>query len=107
MIAEIDFAGRQTRGKRTQQEDAYAFSDIPGTGDPMEGLFVVVADGMGGHTSGDHASELALDNFVDAFHLAEGTLKERFRLALRTANDAIAQEMKNFPDLEGMGTTLL
>lgn len=107
MIAEKDFAGRQARGKRKRQEDAYAFSDISGTGDVVEGLFVVLADGMGGHTSGEQASELALENFVDAFHLATGPLSVRFKSSVLAANDAIANEMEDSPDLEGMGTTLV
>ena len=107
MIAEKDFAGRQARGKRNRQEDAYAFSDISGTGDGGEGLFVVVTDGMGGHISGEYASELALENFVDAFHLAEGNIGARFLSAVIAANDGIARELKDLPALNGMGTTLL
>jgi len=107
MIAEKNFAGRQTRGARKEQEDAYAFSDIITADHKIEGLLAVVADGMGGHTSGDQASGLVLENFIDAFHLAKGTLKERFKAAALAANDAIAQELKKSPELEGMGTTLL
>ena len=74
MIAEKDFAGRQTRGSRGHQEDAYAFSDIVATdgSNRVEGLLAVIADGMGGHTSGEQASELALESFIDAFHKAGG-----------------------------------
>ena len=107
MIAEKDFAGRQTRGSRGHQEDAYAFSDILGAEKRVEGLLVVVADGMGGHTSGDEASELALESFIEAFHNAGGLLRDRLRTAALAANDAIAQELKRSPQLEGMGTTLL
>lgn len=110
MIAEKDFAGRQTRGKRKQQEDCYAFSDVTNSGGPgerVEGLFVVVADGMGGHTSGEQASELAVETFADSFHLVEGTIRQRFHQAAHAANDAIAHEMEESPDLEGMGTTLV
>lgn len=106
MIPEKDFAGRQSRGKRKRQEDAYAFSDIPGEG-CTEGMFVVVTDGMGGHTSGEQASELALENFVDAFHLGEGPISKRFKGAVVAANESIAHALKDKPDLQGMGTTLM
>jgi len=109
MIAEKDFAGRQTRGSRGHQEDAYAFSDIVATdgSNRVEGLLAVIADGMGGHTSGEQASELALESFIDAFHKAGGALRERLKSAVLAANEAMAKELKRAPELEGMGTTLL
>ena len=107
MIAEKDFAGRQSRGKRKRQEDTYAFSEISGEGDRVEGLFVVVADGMGGHTAGGEASQVALENFMDAFHLSTGSPGLRFRSSMVAANEAITREWKNAPGREGMGTTLL
>jgi protein phosphatase len=107
MIAEKDFAGRQTRGQRGHQEDAYAYSDIIGKDGRVEGLLVVVADGMGGHTSGEQASEVALESFISGFHQSSGTIKERFKKALLAANGEIAAELKRFPELDGMGTTLL
>src|SRR5271170_2909390 len=97
MTSEKDFAGRQHRGRRKRQEDAYAFSDIPSADGETEGLFVVVADGMGGHTSGEQASELALDTFVDAFHLGVGQVTSRFTSAVVAANEAIARELKETP----------
>lgn len=107
MIAEKDFAGRQSRGARSLQEDAYAFSEIANAAGGMKGLLVVVADGMGGHNAGEHASELALRSFIDAFHAAAGPLGKRMRKALTVANETIAAELKREPDYEGMGTTLL
>jgi protein phosphatase len=107
MIAEKDFAGRQTRGARALQEDAYAFSEIVGANGESEGMLVVVADGMGGHTAGERASELALKSFVEAFHRAAGGRRKRLSNALAAANDAIARELKRESGCEGMGTTLL
>jgi len=109
MIAEKDFAGRQHRGARKKQEDAYAFSDIAARdgSERIEGLLAVLADGMGGHTCGEHASGLAVEGFVEAFHRSTGTLRERLKTAALAANDAIAKELKHQPELEGMGTTLL
>ena len=107
MIAEKDFAGRQHIGRRKRQEDAYAFADIPDAEGASEGLLVVITDGMGGHTSGEQASELALESFVDAVQLAEGPLSARLKTAIVASNQAIADALKEAPDLQGMGTTLL
>src|SRR4051794_29491952 len=101
MIAEKDFAGRQCLGSRRGQEDAYAFSELPNG----EGIVVVVADGMGGHSAGEFASEMALKNFVAAFHNAQGQVASRLEEALRGANQAIAAEFERDPRYEGMGTT--
>lgn len=107
MIAEKDFAGRQSRGARELQEDAYAFSEIIGADGKNEGILVVVADGMGGHTAGEQASELALKNFIAAFHDAPGKINIRLKTGLTAANDGIAKQVQRDAAFEGMGTTLL
>ena len=107
MIAEKDFAGRQLRGARALQEDAYAFSEIGGTDQHQKGILLVVADGLGGHTAGEQASETALKNFIAAFHDAGGKIDNRLEAALRAANQAIAREVERNPGCEGMATTLL
>ena len=107
MIAEKDFAGRQTCGARSLQEDAYAFSELANAAGKVEGLLLVVADGMGGHNAGERASETAVKSFVTAFHAAAGDPAKRMRNSLTAANEAIAEELRREPDCQGMGTTLL
>jgi serine/threonine protein phosphatase PrpC len=107
LIAEKDFAGRQSQGARALQEDSYAFSEIVDASGQVEGLLVVVADGMGGHAAGERASELALKNFVDAFHQSGGPITKRMSKGLAAANEAIRNELQREPDCEGMGTTLV
>ena len=107
MIAEEDFAGRQSRGARDLQEDAYAFSEIDETGEQKQGLLLVVADGLGGHAAGEQASEIAVKSFVAAFHKTTGKIDNRLRTALNAANGAIAAAVQRDPRCEGMGTTLL
>ena len=108
LTPERDFAGRQCLGKRSEQEDAYAFSEIPGTGDAPGGLLIVLADGMGGHSAGHEASDLAVRAFVSAFHRKVSALPARLAAALHSANTAISEAIKASPEsLEGMGTTLV
>ena len=108
LIAERDFAGRQSVGKRSGQEDAYAFSAIPARPGAATGLLLLVADGMGGHAAGNRASDLAVRTFAGAFHRGGETMRERFTRAVDAANDALAAAIEANPDeLEGMGTTLL
>ena len=108
LIAEQDFAGRQSVGKRSGQEDAYAFSVIPARPGAATGLLLIVADGMGGHAAGNRASELAVRTFGGAFHHGGETMRDRLSRALDAANDALAAAINADPDnLEGMGTTLL
>ena len=108
LTPETHFAGRQCLGKRSEQEDAYAFSEIStGEGAPS-GLLIVLADGMGGHSAGHEASDLAVGAFVSAFLHKSSELPARLTAALHAANTAISDAIKASPKtLEGMGTTLV
>ena len=107
MMAEKDFAGRQIRGNRARQEDAYAFSEIVGSDGRVQGLLAVVADGLGGHPSGERASELALETFIEEFHAGAKCLHERLLRGATAANEAIARALDPARGLHGMGTTLV
>jgi protein phosphatase len=108
LTPERDFAGRQCLGKRSEQEDAYAFSEILGADGTPNGLLIVLADGMGGHSAGHEASNLAVRAFVAAFHGGNSGLPARLTAALHAANAAISEAIKASPEsLEGMGTTLV
>jgi protein phosphatase len=108
LVAEKDFAGRQAIGKRSDQEDSYAFSAVPARAGMATGLLLIVADGMGGHAAGNRASEMVVRTFAGAFHRGGETMNERFSRAVDAANDALAAAIEADPDhLEGMGTTLL
>jgi len=87
--------------------------------DPEVGLFVV-ADGMGGHASGEVASRMAVDMIRDYFKGAEkakpvqvGNVSadysesaNRLGSAIRLANLAIHEAGEGKIELHGMGTTV-
>ena len=68
---------------------------------------MVIADGMGGHVSGEKASKLAIKAFVRQFHRESGPVPGRLQSSMTASNNALAAEFKRKPELEGMGTTLL
>jgi protein phosphatase len=104
-----DFAGRQSQGTREVQEDSYGV--VPRAefdGGPAD-LFLVVADGMGGHAAGEVASSLAVQTFAETF-LESGTACDSGRLwdCLEESNRRITREIQAGGEaVAGMGTTLL
>lgn len=68
-----------------------------------ERLFAV-ADGMGGHSAGEVASQVAIDALRAAFN-GDPTI-DGLVDAVRRANDAVLAKADDDPELNGMGTTL-
>jgi len=105
MIQGRHFASEQSQGARDYQEDDAGFCPIGEGG--AEGLLMVLADGMGGHRGGAHASTAAVETFIDSFNHESGTIAERLSRALEDANDRIGKDSQENPELEGMGCTLV
>lgn len=66
---------------------------------------MIVADGMGGHASGEEASKLAVHTVIN--HLGDylDQPEEKIRAAITAANDTILAQAESNPALAGMGTT--
>jgi len=88
--------------RRRANEDRYAVA-------PELGLYLV-ADGMGGHTAGQVASDLAAQGAVRALETlqsAEASLTEKLRYSVAAANREVFGTAQAKPHLTGMGTTLV
>ena len=76
-------------------------------------LLCVVCDGMGGAKSGNVASTLAVDVFVEEIkqtwtpHMDQDRLDKMLRAAAKLANFTVFDQAQQFEEFAGMGTTLV
>lgn len=99
----VDAGAHSVVGKvRDHNEDASLVEDDLG--------LYAVADGMGGHQAGEHASHLAVEvlSFVvgEAFRSGTAPSLDLLLDAFARANDAILEDAAKRPERQGMGTTL-
>ena len=93
---------------RKQNQDAYQIEKL----DRMS-MLCVVCDGMGGAKSGNIASTLAVDVFVQEVkqswkpHLDQSQIDQMLRSAVKLANFTVYDQSQQFPEFDGMGTTLV
>jgi protein phosphatase len=101
-IMQIAFYGKTDVGlKRKKNEDAFVVSP--------DRLFCLVADGMGGASAGELASDIFAKAALDVFsERADSVEEETVRLvqkAFTFANDRILDHVKKVPEHKGMGCT--
>ena len=72
---------------------------------PAGAKLLVLADGMGGHAGGEHASRIAVETIGEVFQSDFGDAEATLRRAFDAANEAILQEARDHFELHGMGTT--
>jgi len=111
----VRFSGETNVGsKRDHNEDAFFL--------PTSECLAIVADGMGGHASGEVASKLAVETIVSHFRLTENEQEltwpykvdrsHRYQInrlisAIKLANLQIHQEAERNSECHGMGTTVV
>ena len=72
------------------------------------GTLTIVADGMGGHSAGEVASEMAVDLISSYYFNDDSELpSEALRNAIERANVEIFEKSESDPNYSGMGTTIV
>ena len=93
---------------RSQNQDTYMTHQLD-----KNTLLCVVCDGMGGAKSGNVASQMAAEVFVQEVQRSwmAGMSKERtsqiMQAAVRQANTTVFEQSRQFEEFQGMGTTLV
>ena len=108
-IASIKIGAKTDLGRvRDNNEDKFDFFEPE---DPAvlatKGSFYAVADGMGGHSAGQIACELALKTVIETYYASPSAdVEADLRHAIEEANGLIYDTAQAIPDRQGMGTTL-
>lgn len=93
---------------RTQNQDTYQIEKLD-----KNSLLCLVCDGMGGARSGNVASALAAEVFVDEIRrtwkdgMEQAQIDQMLQAAVKLANFTVYDQGRQFEEFFGMGTTLV
>jgi len=108
VLLDISVGAQTDLGRvRENNEDKFVFVEPEETELlAIKGSFYAVADGMGGHASGQIASELALKTIVKTYYAdPSDDVPESLKAAFHAANQFINDTAQTVPERNGMGTT--
>jgi serine/threonine protein phosphatase PrpC len=106
-VREFATACRASRGARFYQQDSIEIWRPIATIEQCPPVLAVIADGMGGHTSGEVASRMACDCFVQRFISSYENIAKRMEQSLDASNDALGTAIRENGALNGMGCTIV
>ena len=92
---------------RSQNQDTYQVEELG-----RDAVLCVVCDGMGGAKSGNVASSLAAEVFVDEIRrtwvddMTQAEIDQMLQAAVKLANFTVFDQGQQFEEFSGMGTTL-
>ena len=105
----MEYWGLSDTGRvRAQNQDAFRIEELD-----RHTVLAVVCDGMGGAKSGNIASKLAIDVFVDEIvrsykpSMSQEQVGQLMIGAVKLANYTVFDQAQQFEDFAGMGTTLV
>ena len=93
---------------REQNQDTYQIEELG-----KNAVLCIVCDGMGGAKSGNVASSLAAEVFVDEIRrtwvqdMSQAQIDQMLQAAVKLANFTVYDQGKQFEEFSGMGTTLV
>jgi protein phosphatase len=108
-LARVSLGAKTDLGQaRENNEDKFDWLE-PETEETLatRGRLYAVADGMGGHSSGQIASEMALKTLLRAYYSGRyGDIPSALTAGIRAANSLVWEAGRRIPGRTGMGTTL-